>query len=139
MAVERETAGSEFAGSPEAWAKGNCVTSVLFKVRVKLQSVLDLSDPAILRQLKLTNAQVRGAWEGYQALFKKEPVTWVLGRAVHATQKFDGILYPSTKHGTGRCLLIFTGRLKEGVSEVVLLDDNGNILERLPGNGIFVG
>ena len=133
VAVERLTAGAEITGSVEEWNQSGGGTTVVFKVDVKLERVLDLTDASSLKILGLTPADVQSAWEGYLALFAKEPITWTLGRAVFASGRFDGILFPSKKNPpNGRCLLIFTERLVKGSTEVVLFSDDGSVRERLP-------
>jgi RES domain-containing protein len=133
VAVERLTAGAESAGSVEEWNQSGGGTTVVFKVDVKLEHVLDLTDARVLKALGLTPAEVQSAWEGYHALFGTDPVTWILGRAVFASGRFDGILFPSKKNSpAGRCLLIFTERLAKGTAEVVLFSDSGDLRERLP-------
>lgn len=133
VAVERLTAGAEFTGSVAAWNQSGGGTSVVFKVDVKLERVLDLTDNSVLAALGLTPADVQSAWEGYLALFGMEPVTWELGRAVFSSGRFDGILFPSKKNPPdGRCLLVFTERLTKGSTEVVLFSDDGSVRERVP-------
>ncbi len=133
VAVERLTAGAEFTGSVEEWNRSGGGTTVVFKVDVKLQRVLDLTDATVLHALRLTPAEVQSAWEGYHALFGTDPVTWILGRAVFASGRFDGILFPSKRNSPeGRCLLVFTEALAKGTAEVVLFSDDGSVRERLP-------
>lgn len=106
---------------------------MVFQTRVKLGKVLDLNDEGVLKTLGLTPDEVLSEWEGYYAMFGKEPVTWELGRAVFASGLFDGILFPSKKNPPdGRCLLIFSERLVEGKSEVVAARTDGSVRERLP-------
>ena len=133
VAVERLTAGAEFAGSVTAWNQSGGGTSVVFKVDVKLERVLDLTDAGILKSLGVSAAKVQSAWEGYQALYGKEPFTWELGRAAFASGRFDGILFPSMKNPpNGKCLLVFTERLSKGSTEVVLFSDDGKVREQIP-------
>ncbi len=133
VAVERVTAGAELTGSVAAWNQDGGGNSVVFKVDVKLERVLDLTDVNVLALLGITSTEVQSPWEGHLALFGKEPVTWELGRAVFASGCFDGILFPSKKNPPdGRCLLVFTERLIKGKTEVVLFTDDGSIRERVP-------
>lgn len=133
VAVERLTAGAESAGSVEAWNQSGGGAAVVFKVDVKLARILDLTDAHVLKALALTLGEVHSAWEGYHSLFGTDPVTWILGRAVFASGRFDGILFSSKKNPpAGRCLLVFTERLVKGTSEVVLFSDDGRVRERLP-------
>ncbi|MGV3663228.1 MAG: RES family NAD+ phosphorylase [Prosthecobacter sp.] len=134
VALERVTAGAEHTGSVAEWNASGGVAVVVFKFEVKLTRVLDLTDPAVLALLGITSTEVQGPWEGHRALFGKDPLTWELGRAAHASGRFDGLLFPSTKNmPDGRCLLIFTERLVKGMSEVVLFSDDGSVRERVPG------
>ncbi|MCX6857389.1 MAG: RES family NAD+ phosphorylase [Verrucomicrobia bacterium] len=133
VAVERLTAGAEISGSVDEWNQSGGGTSVVFKMEVKLERVLDLTAGSVLAALGLTPADVQSQWEGYLALFRKEPVTWELGRAVFGSGRFDGILFPSKKNPPdGRCLLVFTERLAKGSTEVVLFTDDGSVRERVP-------
>lgn len=133
VAVERLTAGAEVIGSVDAWNQSGGKNFVVFQASVKLKKVLDLTDENVLQALGITRDEILSEWEGYQALFGKDPVTWELGRAVFASGLFDGILFPSKKNPTdGRCLLIFSERLVEGASEVVVTRTDGSIRERLP-------
>ncbi|MCX6848584.1 MAG: RES family NAD+ phosphorylase [Verrucomicrobia bacterium] len=133
VAVERLTAGAEITGSVEAWNTSGGGTTVVFKVDVKLERVLDLTDASVLLALDLTPAEVQCAWEGQMALYGTEPVTWMLGRAAFASARFDGILYPSKRnYPDGRCVLIFTERLVKGSSGVVLFSDDGSVREVMP-------
>lgn len=134
VAVERLTAGAEFAGSVAGWNEsGGGTASVVFKLEVKLQNVLNLADTAVLETLGITLGDVQGAWEGFAALFGKDPFTWELGRAVFKSGRFDGILFPSTKNKPdGLCLLVFTERLMKGKSGVALLHEDGSVREQLP-------
>lgn len=71
VAVERLTAGAESAGSVEEWNQSGGGTTVVFKVDVKLEHVLDLTDARVLKALGLTPAEVHSAWEGYHALLAR--------------------------------------------------------------------
>ncbi len=127
VAVERLTAGAEYAGTVDAWNRSGGNAAVVFKVEVKLENELDLTDSAVLTELGVTQKEIAGAWEGYFALFGAEPLPWILGRAVHDSGRFDGILFPSTRNApAGRNLLVFTERLVKGRTEVVLFSVCGS-------------
>ena len=98
----------------------------------KLRSVLDLTDETILKALKLKQAEVQMVWKQYFQLFNRQPLTWRLGSAIYASGRFDGIRFHSDKNPAGHCLLVFTERLKKGLSEIAVLADDGTIRERLP-------
>jgi RES domain-containing protein len=100
---------------------------------VKLASILDLTDPPIRRHLQTKLSEVLSAWLGYAELNDGEwPPTWILGHEAYASERFDGILFPSTKNSSGTCLLIFTERLTAGKTHVSIRKQDGSEWERLP-------
>lgn len=133
VSAELPTAGAEFADGSDNWIKGHCTHHVVFKMDVRLRSVLDLTDATVRRTLKISKATVQSAWEGFADLNGGEwPPTWNLGHEVSASGRFDGILFPSTKRNAGTCVLILTERLVKGTSGVSILKQNGSVWERLP-------
>lgn len=133
VSAELFTAGAEFADGAEDWIRGNCTKHVVFDMEVRLSSVLDLTDVPIRRTLKTSKAIIQSAWESFVELNGGEwPPTWNLGQEVFESGRFDGILFPSTKKGTGTCVLIFTERLVKGTTGVSILKQDGSVWERLP-------
>ena len=133
ISSELETAGAEFADGLHAWKKGDCPDHVAFKIKVKLASVLDLTDSSIRRKIKMSKARITSAWQGYSDLNGGNwPVTWALGHEAFASGRFDGIIFPSTKLAEGTCLLVFTERLSAAKSHVIIFNHDGSVGERLP-------
>lgn len=128
-----ETAGSEFAGGQSAWVRGDCTKHIVFDIEVNLNAMLDLPDAAIRKRLRTTKKEMKSAWLGYAEINDGAwPPTWLLGHAVFTDGRFDGLLYPSTKHPTGICLLVFTERLVPGKSHVIIYRNDRTVWERLP-------
>lgn len=133
VSAELPTAGAEFADGSENWSKGHCTNHIVFHMEVKLSSVLDLTDAATRRVLKISKTTVQSAWQGFVELNGGVfPPTWRLGQEVFASKRFDGILFPSTKRMNGTCVLIFTERLVKGSTGVTILKQDGSEWERLP-------
>jgi len=68
VSTELITAGSEFADGKAAWIAGDCAKHATFNMDVKLASVLDLTDAAVRRILKISKAEVQSAWLGFADL-----------------------------------------------------------------------
>ena len=133
VSAELATAGAEFADGVEAWEEGERAKHVVFDMEVKLGSVLDLTQASVRRPLKISKEVCQSAWEGFADLNAgKWPPTWNLGQEVFASERFDGILFPSTKRGNGTCILIFTERLVKGSTGVTIYKQDGSVWERLP-------
>jgi RES domain-containing protein len=133
VSTELVTAGAEYANGQSAWKKGECGKHVTFDMKVKLLSVLDLTDAATRRLLKTSKKEIQSAWEGFVELNSGAwPPTWTLGHEAFVSGRFDGILFPSTKSPAGTCLLIFTERLVTGRTSVTILKQDGSIWERHP-------
>ncbi|GGN42564.1 RES family NAD+ phosphorylase [Deinococcus daejeonensis] len=79
-------------------------------VKLRLGSVLDLTDPAVLTVLSLHPSDLLQAWlplnvEGQLAL------TQVLARAALDSARFDAIRYPSARYPGGRNYAVFPDRV----------------------------
>lgn len=133
VSTELPTAGAEFADGLDRWRNGDHAKHVAFDIDVQLNAVLDLTSVTVRRTLGISKKAVQSPWEGYAILNGGAwPTSWQLGHDVFTSGRFDGILYPSTKRTKGTCLLIFTERLKKGLTRVSILRDNGTVWEQLP-------
>ena len=102
-------------------------TAVLLRIACRLEAVLDLNDQRIRARLDLPLAELLGPWLAWDtAAAGGLPPTQALGAMVHASQRFEAILYPSTKDATGRCLALFPDRLRVG-STLVVDDPDGAV------------
>ncbi|RYD30162.1 MAG: hypothetical protein EOP86_20455 [Verrucomicrobiaceae bacterium] len=128
-----ETAGSEFASSKRHWRSGQCPKHVVSDMSVRLASVLDLTSATVRRTLRISKEQVLSPWNGFASLNGGIwPVTWILGHHSFESGRFDGILFPSNRDPAGTCLLVFTERLVEGSTHVIIHKEDGSVWERLP-------
>jgi RES domain-containing protein len=115
-------------------------TGVLLKLSCRLTSVLDLTDQRVRERFALSLADVLGPWLPWTAASAGRATTvapsQAIGRSVHASRRFEGILYPSTKDPAGRCLAIFPDHLRPP-STVTVEDPDGVIRGTLglPGGG----
>jgi hypothetical protein len=132
IALDRLTAGAEFAGGLSAWQTGALPDCVTFTLRFQAQAVLDLGDPSVLAHLGTTAAEMQEVWEGVYAVTHTWPATWVLGYHAFASGRWDGIRFPSIKNPGGFNLLLFTERLRPGSSSVSVHDEKGLEREALP-------
>jgi len=97
-------------------------TGVLLKLGCRLTSVLDLTDQRVRERLAVSLADVLGPWLPWIAASARATAvapSQAIGRNVHASRRFEGILYPSTKDPAGRCLAIFPDRLRRPSSVTV--------------------
>jgi len=133
VSAELQTAGAEYADGSDNWIKGRCGQYVVSNIDLRLSSMLDLTDKAVRRTLKISKATVQAPWTGFADLNGGEwPPTWKLGHEVFASGRFDGILFPSTKKNGGTCLLVFTEHLVKGETAVSILKAKGEIWGKLP-------
>lgn len=108
----------------------------LLTVVGSLAKVLDLTDTRIHELLGTSLAELTGEWMYSQRLFLEGkgslPPTQLLGRTAHATGRFTGLRYHSTKNlGEGIGFVVFPDRLSEG-SFLEVHDPHGWIRQRLP-------
>jgi RES domain-containing protein len=97
-------------------------TAVLLRIACRLEAVLDLSDDRIRARLDLSLAELLGPWLAWESAAEGDlPPTQAFGAMLHASRRFEAILYPSTKDATGRCLAIFPDRLR--AASTLLVDD----------------
>jgi len=113
-------------------------TGVLLKLGCRLTSVLDLTDQRVRERLAVSLADVLGPWLPWIAASARATAvapSQAIGRNVHASRRFEGILYPSTKDPAGRCLAIFPDRLRRP-SSVTVQDPDGVIRGTLGLSGL---
>lgn len=107
----------------------------LFSVDVAVDSVLDLTDRATRRHLRLTLDAIRTEWQERQRAWllraDPPPMTQLLGALAHRAGVFGGILFPSARYRYGVNLLVFPDRLAGG-AHVTVQDTTGRFVQRLP-------
>lgn len=86
-------------------------TRLHLDAEVKLKSVLNLGDPNIRRILKTSIDELKEPWRSVFEWTGIWPVTWQLGHAAFASERFDAIRFPSSKAERHYCHLVFTERL----------------------------
>ncbi|MFL5542611.1 MAG: RES family NAD+ phosphorylase [Longimicrobiaceae bacterium] len=120
------------AGKLRPLRRRDAVTLVTALTRVG--EVLNLTDPAVCRQIGVTPAEVVAEWkdelEIYLAGRGALPLTQQIGLAAHLTGRVRGILYPSARHSGGICLCVFPDRLSAADGDVVRV--SGTYRQRLP-------
>ena len=106
--LERETLRAEHAHRLALDQRRPTSPYVMRTLRVRLQSVIDVTAPTALRALGLT-----------PAVLTEEPpgLTKEIGRAIHLMEH-DGLLAPSAR-ATGVNLVVFIGRIRGGLIEVL--------------------
>jgi RES domain-containing protein len=106
----------------------------VISVETDLGQVLDLTDAAVRRALRVSRASIRGEWQApmltYLAGAGPMPLTQRIGLAAHVTGVVRGILYPSARWSDGRCLVVFPDRLAAGDS-VASYDRTGVLAQQL--------
>jgi RES domain-containing protein len=85
--------------------------------RVDVQGLLDLTDTAIRRLLRVTLPQLKQPWWPIQHA-GREALTQAIGRLAYETG-FRGLLVPSAPDRAGRNLALFPDRLVRGELEIV--------------------
>jgi RES domain-containing protein len=103
--------------------------TVLVSARAQLDTVLDLSVPAVQTALATNRAELVRPWR----LAQRRGVvpTQQLGEAVFDSGLFQAIRYPSARLKGHCCFAIFTDRLTQ-TAFVEVYDPDGNLNERLP-------
>jgi RES domain-containing protein len=112
-------------------------TGVLLRLECRLAAVLDATDQRVRARLGVNLSDLLGPWLPWNTAARGRAPgvapSQVLGRTIHASRRFEAILYPSTKDPTGRCLAIFPDRLRPGSS--VAVNDPDGILRATLGLG----
>ena len=101
-------------------------TGVLLTLRCRLAAVLDLTDERVRARLGVSLGGVVGSWVAWSSAASSPAPSQTIGRSVHASRRFEGILYPSTKDAGGRCLAVFPDRLRT-TSRIAVADPDGVI------------
>ncbi len=104
--------------------------TVLISVRVRLDTVLDLTDAAVQQSLQTTLQELLRPWRRAQQ--RAEPIaTQSMGQAVFDCGRYQAIRYPSVQSPSAFCLAIFPGRLTPSTF-VEVVDPHFNLSHRLP-------
>jgi RES domain-containing protein len=101
-----------------------------FAIRMRLSSVLDLTDAAVQVQLQTNCIELAAQWRAPQARGLYVP-TQALGAAAFYSGRFQAIRYPSVANPTGTCLVVFAARVK-APDHIEVHDPSGTVAERLP-------
>jgi len=87
-------------------------------IRVKLQSVADLTDPTQLDLLGVSTQELTGVWNRY---LEGDAPTQRLGAALFATKDVEGFLATSARRPENKNLIVFPQKLLKG-SELIFED-----------------
>ena len=99
-------------------------------VQYSLETVLDVTDPAVQQDLGTTPAELTGHWR--QARNRGlTPPTQHLGQAVYDSSLFQAIWYESARVPGTYCLAVFPDRLT-APSFLEVYDPAGSFQERIP-------
>lgn len=110
----------------------------VFAVEGFVESILDLTDSAVVDRLGTSVAEVTGDWRFTQALFVKgegpQPPTQLLGQAAYESGEILGVRYHSAKNtGSGVGLAIFADRLLSAEASFLEVHDPHRLIrQRLP-------
>jgi RES domain-containing protein len=107
---------------------------MLVYVETDLDGVLDLTDAAVRRTLRVSRRAIVEEWEApmlaYLAGRGAMPLTQQIGAAAHITRVVKAILYPSARWKGGRCLVVLPDRI--AVSDrVASYDPTGGLTQAL--------
>lgn len=106
----------------------------LVYVEVDLGGVLDLTNPDIRRQLRVSKRQILSEWEpamlAYLGSKGPMPLTQRIAEAAHLSGVVRGILYASARWKGGRCLVVFPDRVQVD-DRVQAYDTTGKLSQRL--------
>lgn len=116
---------------------GDVITSVVehdpvltVSILATVTRVLDLTDSAVTRSLKLTKKLLRAHWEVEMdnALAGRGPMpaTQLLADAAYVTGLITGIKYPSARTRFGKNLVVFPDRLNATRGDDLLVVDSTN-------------
>jgi len=104
--------------------------TVLLSVKSSMESVLDLTIPAVQQALSTNSKELKAPWRLIQARGGTAP-TQELGDIVFATGLFQAIRYPSSKVSGRSCFAIFCD-LIVSPSYIEVYDPHGNLKEGIP-------
>jgi RES domain-containing protein len=101
--------------------------SVILAIHVDVAHVLDLTQTAIRRHFGIrSRAEILGRWWRVP-----NAPTQLLGTAIFASNRFEGILYPSARNSGHACLILFRQRLTAS-SRVYCQDTPSGMRAELP-------
>jgi RES domain-containing protein len=96
----------------------------------RLQGVLDLTQPDVLRALETSDEELSGDWRVLNARGIEAP-SQRLGYAARVSERVEAVLYRSTVWPAGTCLAVFPERLAPG-SSLEVVDPDEILHERIP-------
>ena len=97
-------------------------------IEVHLNSVLDLGNEKIRRRLNTSLKELKLPWKGGLIPPYTWPATWLLGKAVFESQRFDAIRYPSKAVNLCYCMLILTERMGDGAKLIAHRPGHGKVI-----------
>jgi RES domain-containing protein len=103
----------------------------VINVAVELQAVVDLTDPAQLKLLDVSVAELTGVWDWYNRKNLLAP-TQQLGLALFNVPQIEGFLSPSAKSPDEKNLNVFPANLRKG-SHIRFRDPLAGKLRTLKG------
>ncbi len=104
--------------------------TVLISVRVRLETILELTDTAVQHALQITERDLLRPWRLAQSR-GQQVETQVLGKAVFDSGSFQAMRYPSAQSWGTQCVVVFPERLATP-AYVETVDQHLNIPQRLP-------
>lgn len=106
----------------------------LVYVAVELRRVLDLTDGAVRKAVRVSRKAILAEWEApmlaYLSGSGPMPLTQQIGAAAHLSTAVQGIYYPSARWKGGRCLVVFPDRLT-AADRVDAYDPTGVLSQQL--------
>lgn len=96
----------------------------------RLQRVLDLTQPDVLRALETSEDELGRNWRMSNAR-GTEATSQRLGHAAYVSDRVEAVAYRSIMWPAGTCLAIFPRRLASG-SSLEVVDPDGILRERIP-------
>ena len=119
----------------QAWANGTVNApalppTVLICVRVRLESILDITAPSIQQALHTNSQELLRPWRLAQAR-GRSVATQRLGQSAFDCGSIQAIRYPSAQSAGAHCLVVFPTRLTTP-AYVETVDPHRNMPQRLP-------
>jgi RES domain-containing protein len=101
-------------------------STVVFSVTARIDSYLDLIDPAVRAALGTTRSELLLPWKT-----ARRPETQRLGQRVWRSRRYQAIRYPSARHPGGVCWAVFVSRVLDP-SFIEMSDPAAGLFERIP-------